>query len=61
MMTLYIHERGYEEHDDHIFCHEMIYDKIKEGLHDFVLNFLKKVPNTEKKGNKMHTYYSLLF
>ena len=40
-----------KEYDDNIFYNEMIYAKVNEGNHDLVLQFLRRVPNTDRKGN----------
>ena len=40
------------EYEDNIVYNEMIYAKVNEGNHDDVLDFMRKVPNTAKKGNE---------
>ena len=51
MMNLDINEHlEKREYEDNLDYNDMIYAKINEGYHDLVLNFLKKVPNTDRKG-----------
>ena len=40
-----------KEYDDNIFYNDFIYAKVNEGDHDLVLQFLRRVPNTDRKGN----------
>ena len=60
MMNLDINEHlEKREYEDNLDYNDMIYAKINEGYHDLVLNFLKKVPNTDRKGKmkSVHKYF----